>query len=30
MEKDYNSEDEDEDKYVDDIDMFGQNFDFKR
>ena len=30
MEKDHNSEDEDEDKYADDIDMPGQNFDFKR
>ncbi|ERE69277.1 pre-mRNA-splicing factor SLU7, partial [Cricetulus griseus] len=30
MEKDHNSEDEDEDKYADDIDMPGQNFDAKR
>ena len=30
MEKDRNSEDEDEDKYADDTDMPGQNFDFKR
>lgn len=30
MEKDHNSEDEDEDKYADDIDMPGQNFDSKR
>ena len=30
MEKDRNSEDEDEDKYADDIDMPGQNFDSKR
>uniref|UniRef100_A0A673TSK4 Pre-mRNA-splicing factor SLU7 n=1 Tax=Suricata suricatta TaxID=37032 RepID=A0A673TSK4_SURSU len=29
-EKDHNSEDEDEDKYADDIDMPGQNFDSKR
>ncbi|XP_006897113.1 PREDICTED: pre-mRNA-splicing factor SLU7 [Elephantulus edwardii] len=30
MEKEHNSEDEDEDKYADDIDMPGQNFDSKR
>ena len=30
QEKDHNSEDEDEDKYADDIDMPGQNFDSKR
>ncbi|CAO2643040.1 Pre-mRNA-splicing factor SLU7 [Lemmus lemmus] len=30
VEKDPNSEDEDEDKYADDIDMPGQNFDSKR
>ncbi|OBS78754.1 hypothetical protein A6R68_18865 [Neotoma lepida] len=30
LEKDHNSEDEDEDKYADDIDMPGQNFDSKR
>ncbi|CAH2275840.1 pre-mRNA-splicing factor SLU7 [Pelobates cultripes] len=29
-ERDHNSEDEDEDKYADDIDMPGQNFDSKR
>ena len=29
-EKDHNSEDDDEDKYADDIDMPGQNFDSKR
>lgn len=30
QERDHNSEDEDEDKYADDIDMPGQNFDSKR
>uniref|UniRef100_A0A8B9FGI7 Pre-mRNA-splicing factor SLU7 n=1 Tax=Amazona collaria TaxID=241587 RepID=A0A8B9FGI7_9PSIT len=30
LERDHNSEDEDEDKYADDIDMPGQNFDSKR
>uniref|UniRef100_A0A8D0EPR8 Pre-mRNA-splicing factor SLU7 n=1 Tax=Strix occidentalis caurina TaxID=311401 RepID=A0A8D0EPR8_STROC len=30
VERDHNSEDEDEDKYADDIDMPGQNFDSKR
>lgn len=30
QEREHNSEDEDEDKYADDIDMPGQNFDSKR